>query len=282
MNTVAIVGVGLIGGSFGLALRNAGFQGDIIGVSSPPALDAGLRSGAISTAATLEQAAARADLIYLSQPVDRILQSLEQLGPLVPAHCLITDAGSTKTAIVHKAAECIQTATFLGGHPIAGKEVRGAEAADAELFRNRPYVLTPRNPVQTPASLNFRSWLQRIGADVIEMSAEDHDATLAFTSHLPQLLSSALAAALARQPNPNILRVFGTGLLDMTRLALSPPDLWLSILRTNKLQINAALESMIEVLLEVKISLETGELNALLHSGAAVALQLRSAPEQTP
>jgi prephenate dehydrogenase len=281
MNTVAIVGVGLIGGSFGLALRNAGFQGEIIGVSSPAALAAGLRSGAISTTATLAQAAARADLIYLAQPVDRILQTLKQLGPLAPAHCLITDAGSTKTAIVHMAAQCVQTATFLGGHPIAGKEVRGAEAAEPELFRGRPYVLTPVDPAPSPASLNFRLWLQRIGADVIEMSAEHHDATLAFTSHLPQLLSSALAATLAREPNPNILRVFGTGLLDMTRLALSPPDLWLSILCTNKLHINAALESLIEVLMEVKLLVQTDEITDLLHSGAAVASQLRSGAQQT-
>jgi prephenate dehydrogenase len=185
MNTVAIVGVGLIGGSFGLAIRQAGFNGEIIGVSSQPAIDAGLRSGAISSSAALEQAAARADLIYLAQPVDRILHTLEQLASRAPARCLITDAGSTKTAIVRKAAECLHSATFIGGHPMAGKEQRGAAAADAELFRNRPYVLTPDGP-ESPASRNLRSWLDLIGAVTIDMSAEEHDATVAFTSHLPQ------------------------------------------------------------------------------------------------
>lgn len=278
MNTVAIVGVGLIGGSFGLAIRKAGFDGEILGVSSQPAIDAGLRSGAISSSAVLEQAAARADLIYLAQPVDRIFHTLEQLGSLAPAHCLITDAGSTKTAIVHKAAECLRSATFLGGHPMAGKEQRGAAAADAELFRNRPYVLTPTGP-ESPASRNLRSWLDFIGAHTIDMSAEEHDATVAFTSHLPQLLSTALAVTLSRQSHTNIRRVFGNGLLDMTRLALSSPDLWISILQTNQIQVNNSLESLIDVLVQVKDTLRNGDLATLMETGAVFASQLRRIPD---
>jgi prephenate dehydrogenase len=281
MNTVAIVGVGLIGGSFGLALRKAGFKGEIIGVSSQPAIQAGLRSGAISSSATLAQAAARADLLYLGQPVDRILQTLEQLGPVAPARCLITDAGSTKTAIVQQASECLRSATFLGGHPMAGKEKRGAAAADAELFRNRPYVLTPASP-ESPASRDFRSWLELIGATTIDMSPQDHDATVAFTSHLPQLLSTALAATLGRQANPNLQRVFGTGLLDMTRLALSSPDLWLSILETNKTQVNIALETLIDVLVELKSVVQNDASASFFAAGAAFSSQLRELPSSAP
>jgi prephenate dehydrogenase len=281
MNTVAIVGVGLIGGSFGLAIRKAGFDGEIIGVSSQPALEAGLHSGAISSSATLEQAAARADLIYLAQPVDRILRTIEQLGYLVPARCLITDAGSTKAAIVQKAAECLPSGTFLGGHPVAGKEQRGVDAADAELFRGRRYVLTPTGP-DTPATQNLRSWLHLIGAITVDMPAQDHDATVAFTSHLPQLLSTALAATLGRQSNPHIHRVFGSGLLDMTRLALSSPDLWLSILETNKLQVNNSLESLIEVLVEVKGAIQNDNLASLMETGAVFASQLRGIPPTYP
>lgn len=282
MNTVSIAGVGLIGGSFGLALRKAGFDGEIIGVSSRPALEAGLRSGAISAAATLEEAASRADLIYLAQPVDRILQTLERLGPIAPAHCLITDAGSTKAAIARKAAECLSSASFLGGHPIAGKEIRGADAADGELFRDRVYVLTPTGP-ESPFSREFRSWLHLIGARVLDMPAEDHDATLAFTSHLPQLLSTALAATLARESNPNIQRVFGTGLIDMTRLALSPPDLWLSILDTNTAHVNLALDSLMKVLVEVKAGMRDGTLTNFLKGAAAFASELRAVrPEGRP
>src|SRR5581483_6871022 len=109
MKTVAIVGVGLIGGSFGLALRKAGIDGEIFGVSSEPAIEAGQQAGAISRGATLEEAA-NADLIYLSQPVDRILQTLEPLGRMARAGSLITDAGSTKGAIVRKATECVRSA----------------------------------------------------------------------------------------------------------------------------------------------------------------------------
>src|SRR5690242_7017862 len=110
MRTVAIVGVGLIGGSFGLALRKAGFAGDVLGVSSPRSLDAGLRVGAISHASTLEKAAASADLIYLAEPIDRILSTLDILGPIAPHTCLVTDAGSTKSLIVSKAQSCMRNA----------------------------------------------------------------------------------------------------------------------------------------------------------------------------
>ncbi len=125
MKTVAIVGVGLIGGSFGLALRKAGFTGELLGVSSPPALEAGLKSGAISRSATLEEAAAEADLIYLATPVDRILQTLQTLGPFARPECLITDAGSTKLAIVQKASECLPFGVFLGRAPDGGKRTAG-------------------------------------------------------------------------------------------------------------------------------------------------------------
>jgi prephenate dehydrogenase len=275
MKTVAIVGVGLIGGSFGLALREAGFQGEILGVSSPRALETALRLGAISGTATLEQAAQCADLIYLAQPVDRILESLEALGPLAPAHCLITDAGSTKAVIVQKAAVCLRSATFLGGHPIAGKELRGVEAAEPQLFRDRPYVLTPSAP-ESAESHDFRAWLQRFGARVLEMPVDQHDATVAFTSHLPQLLSTALAATLAEQPNPQVPRVFGAGLLDMTRLALSSPDLWLSIIATNKVEIGKALDAIIRSLAEIKNHLSDDNLQTFFISAVAFASKIRA------
>ncbi|MBV9761367.1 MAG: prephenate dehydrogenase/arogenate dehydrogenase family protein [Acidobacteriaceae bacterium] len=275
MNYVAIVGVGLIGGSFGLALRKAGFQGEIAGVSSRPALEAGLRAGAISTGITLEQATSRADLIYLAQPVDRILETLESLGPIAPADCLVTDAGSTKAAILKKASECLASAQFLGGHPMAGKEQRGADAADADLFGGRPYVLTPASR-ESDRSRSFRSWLERIGASVIEMSAQDHDEAVAFTSHLPQLLSTALAATLDRRSDLKLERVFGAGLLDMTRLALSSPDLWLSILATNKSQVRSALESLILTLGEMRDALQRDALASLFASGGEFASRLRT------
>lgn len=263
MKTVAIVGLGLIGGSFGLALREADFTGEVLGVSSDRAIAAGLRLGAISRRATLEEAASTADLIYLAQPVDRILETLEMLGPLLRARsphsaCLVTDAGSTKAVIVQKACECLPAGMFLGGHPMAGKEKRGVEAAEADLFRGRRYVLTPTAD-ETALSREFRLWLSRMGAQLVQMSAPEHDATVAFTSHLPQLLSTALAGTLARQNNRYVAEVYGSGLLDMTRLALSPADLWLSIFHTNQGQVISACDQFIDCLKQLRESILAGD-----------------------
>ncbi len=261
METVAVVGVGLIGASFGLALRRAGFSGRIIGVSSRGAIDAGLAIGAISEEATLQKAAEIADLIYLAQPVDRILRTLELLGDAVlRPDSLITDAGSTKATIVRKAEDCLPAGTFLGAHPMAGKEQRGAQAADGALFRNRPYVLTPSDEM-TPQMADFQSWLTRMEARIIVMSPAQHDNIVALTSHLPQLLSTALSVTLAQQGNPRSFEVFGPGLLDMTRLALSSPDLWKSILDTNRPEIVGALN---------EFSRTVGELAARLEAGLSV------------
>lgn len=274
MKTVAIVGVGLIGGSFGLALRASGFPGEVIGVSSPAALASGLQIGAITRASSLEEAAASADLIYLAQPVDRILATITRLQGLVGPEVLITDAGSTKQAIVEQATKSLFGAQFLGGHPMAGKEQRGAESADANLFRNRPYILTPHRN-ESPASRVFRTWLERIGARLIDMPAEEHDRTVAFTSHLPQLLSTALAVTLARQEGENISRVFGQGLLDMTRLAVSTPDLWLSILETNKEAVMAALKAYSSALLDLHNALGNDTLIELFQLGAGWSRSIR-------
>ena len=272
METVAIVGVGLIGASFGLALRRSGFTGPILGVSSPPAIEAGLASGAISLAATLKQAADQADLIYLAQPVDRIIETLGWLGPMARQGALITDAGSTKSAIV-KAGENIQYAEFIGGHPMAGKETRGAQSADADLFRNRLYVLTPQ---YRSVPEDFRDILQRIGANVLEMTAEEHDATVALTSHLPQLLSTALAALLASQKNANVEQVFGSGLLDMTRLAMSPAELWNSILATNKANVLHGIDLYTRVLLDLRQAVQDHNLDAMFSVAAQFSADLRS------
>lgn len=272
MQTVAIVGVGLIGASFGLALRRAGFNGDILGVSSRNAIEAGLAVGAISRSATLKEAADSADLIYLAQPVDRILNTLGWLGPMARKETLITDAGSTKVAVVQRANAFLQRAKFIGGHPMAGKETRGAQSADADLFRNRPYVLTPTSH---PVPDEFFRTLTSIGANVLEMTAEEHDATVALTSHLPQLISTALSSFLAKRQEAAIQQVFGSGLLDMTRLALSPADLWASILTTNKANVALALQAYADTLLELKNALEADDLDPVFTAAANFSAALR-------
>lgn len=261
MKRIAIAGVGLIGGSFALALRKAGFEGELVGISSARSIEAGIKAGAISRGVSLAEAAATADLIYLSQPIDEILRTLPVLGSIASEKCLITDAGSTKRAIVETAGRCVRTARFLGGHPMAGKESRGVESADANLFQGRPYVLTPT--ASTGDTGEFRQCLERIGARVFEMDAAEHDNTVAFTSHLPQLLSTALAATLAKQKASHISEIFGPGLLDMTRLSMSAPEVWMSVFRTNKAAVKEAIRVYQKTLGELADQLEGPELEKL-------------------
>jgi len=276
VRVVAIIGTGLIGGSFGLALRAVGFKGEIVGVSSPPALAAALRIGAVDSSATLADAAARADLLFLSQPVLRIIDTLAALNDHVRPDALVTDAGSTKQAIVSAAAHSLTRGRFLGGHPMAGSEKTGAEAADPALFRDRPWVLTPGSDqdLRTPEAIEFQEWLRRIGARVLIMDSAAHDQAVAFTSHLPQLASTALAASLAGVSAP----IFGPGLLDMTRLALSSWELWRDIVLTNRKPISDALAGYIERLNLVNQALngDDRQLAELFQSAQQLASRLRN------
>jgi len=277
MQTVAIVGVGLIGGSFGLALRQAGFAGTILGVSSPESLRAALERGAITDAAvSLAEAAGRADLIYLSQPIGRILDTLRHIDALVRPGALVTDAGSTKSAIVAAARQHVVRGAFLGGHPIAGKERRGVTEADGDLFRGRAYALTPDEPgtIATPAAADFVEWVRRIGATPVILRAEEHDRIVAYTSHLPQLVSTALAATVAEQAGHR-LAVAGPGLADTTRLALSPFEVWRDILATNSLPIEQALTAYIDKLEHLRDNLRTREIESEFEIAAALAATLR-------
>jgi prephenate dehydrogenase len=264
--TVSIAGVGLIGGSFALALRAAGFAGRIIGVSSPGAVRVALERGVIDEALPLDQAAARSDLVYLSQPVERILSTLDMLDQWVRPGTLITDAGSTKTAILHRASQAIRRGSFVGGHPMAGKESRGVEEADAGLFRGRPYVLTSSNAA-------LESWIEDIGARVVILDAEQHDRLVALTSHLPQLISTALAASIAQEPQA--ARVAGPAALDLTRLALSPYEIWRDIFATNSGPIDAALETFIGKLEELRKLLRDPAVEREFETAASAARALR-------
>jgi prephenate dehydrogenase len=278
MDTVAIVGTGLIGASFGLALREAGFTGSIVGVSSPGAVQAAIACGAVDRALPLAEAAAAADLIFLAQPIGRILDTLRHLDAHVSPGALITDAGSTKCEIVDLARQTITRCQFLGGHPMAGKEKRGAEAAEGSLFRNRPWALTPdeSSELETPAARNFLAWLERIGARLVVLDSDQHDRAVSITSHLPQLASTALAASVADQLGPSRHILAGPGLIDTTRLALSSYDLWRDILATNSDHIDKALAAYIQKLEHIRENLRTRQLQTEFASGAALARRIRN------
>ena len=280
MDTVAIFGVGLIGGSFALALRKAGFSGRIIGVSSDHTIRAALSLGVIDEALSPAEAAAQADWIYLAQPIAKIIDSLADFDAWVKPGTLITDAGSTKQAIVQRASQVTSRAQFLGGHPLAGRERRGVEAAEADLFQGRPYVVTPRSlaDLETPAAREFLAWIPRIGSFPVIMNAAEHDRTVAFTSHLPQLASTALAALLDGRPEAQS-GVYGPALVDSTRLALSSFDIWGDILATNREQILVALGSYIDQLQAFRADLDREAMRRQFDAAARVARELRAPAE---
>jgi len=258
VKTVAIAGVGLIGGSFALALRKAGFQGRIIGVSSPATIDKAFSLGVIDEALPLAEAASAADLVYLSQPISQIIETLKVLD----TDALITDAGSTK-AVICETARKLKRGRFVGGHPMAGKESRGVEQADADLFRGRPYVLTSREP-------ELENWIERIGARLVILDPVQHDQHVAFVSHLPQLLSTTLASVLAGKE-----QVAGPAAADLTRLALSPYDIWRDIFATNAGPIDAAIGAFIGKLEELRTQLRNPEMEQAFTQAAASARALR-------
>ncbi len=268
MNNTAIVGVGLIGGSFGLALRKAGFAGQIVGVSSQRSIDEAISRGAIDRGATLEEAAAECDLLFLSQPISGILETLRKLDPLVRPDALVTDAGSTKQIIVEEAKRSLHRCAFVGGHPMAGRELRGVGAADADLFRGRPWILT--SPLTSNIDHPLQTWIAAFGAREIVLDPARHDRLVAWSSHLPQLALTALAAVL-HDLAPDAAEVAGPGLIDTTRLALSSFDLWQDILETNKIEVAAALDAYIEKLRTLKSDYE-----AEFAKGSDFARALRS------
>ena len=284
METVAIVGVGLIGGSFALALRKAGFKGRIVGVSSPRTIEAARARGAIDEAASLEQAVSRADLVYLAQPISRILAVIEELDPFLREGALVTDAGSTKTEIVDCAKRHIRKCQFLGGHPMAGKERRGVQEADPDLFAGRTYVLTPANSgdLDTPAARELLDWIGRIGGVPVVLDPAEHDRVVSFTSHLPQLASTALATTLARRLDiGRYLQVAGPGLMDTTRLAMSSYDIWRDILATNTLGIEQALDAYISELRSLRGRIADDRLREEFETAAGFAARLRQKGEET-
>lgn len=266
IKTVSILGVGLIGGSFALALRKAGFRGRIIGVSSKAAIDAALARGAIGEALPLAEAAVASDFIYLAQPIERILRTIDVIDAHAQPGALITDAGSTKRTIVERASGAIRRARFVGGHPMAGKESSGVEHADADLFRGRPYVLTSREP-------ELESWIERIGARVVVLDPEEHDRLVAVTSHLPQLISTALASVIGAEADA--AKVAGPAAMDLTRLALSPYEIWRDIFATNAGPVDAALRAFIAKLEELRADLRSPEMERAFETASDAAKALR-------
>ena len=278
LKTVSIVGVGLIGGSFGLALKKRGFAGRIIGVSSPATIEKAIARGAIDEALPLKQAAAKSDLIFLATPVPQIIEDLPRIAAVAKDGAVITDAGSAKAAIVDTASQVFhRKAVFIGGHPMAGKEGRGVEIADADLFVDAVWALTPADAalLELPAVVEFTKLIAHVGARQKVMGPSEHDRVVAWTSHLPQLLSTTLARAVAEQVDSGGIEVAGPGLRDMSRLAESPYEIWQGIIAANGGEIRRALDAFLDELDSIRTALGTPEMEDAFRQANAAAREIR-------
>jgi len=278
---ITICGVGLIGGSLGLALKAAGFGGHIAGFSRPATLEKARRRGAIdSGSSNLAEAVADADLVYLSTPILNILELQVKLPPLVKPEALVTDAGSTKGVICQKGTELFPGRPwFVGGHPMAGKESTGVDNADAALFRGASYALTPysRHHLDPPVAREFMGWLDRIGARVLILDAEVHDEIVTWTSHLPQMATTALAVAVLENVKfPEDLSLSAAGLRDASRLADSAYPVWRDICLTNAENLERALTTLTQVIENLRDNLRTRELERLFDRAHELRASLKA------
>lgn len=279
IQTVTIVGVGLIGGSFGLALKKHGFAGNIIGVSSQRTIEKALAAGVIDDSAPLREAAEQSDLVFLSTPVPQIIEDLPRVAAVAKDGAIITDAGSAKAAIADTAQQVFNRgAVFIGGHPMAGKEGRGVEIADADLFVNSTWALTPtkKEHLELPAAVELQQMIEAVGAHPTVMGPAEHDRVVAWTSHLPQLLSTTLARAVGEQIADEAAReVAGPGLRDMSRLAESPYEMWEGIIAANGGEIRRALEMFQAELDKTRAALGTPDMQKRFAEAGKAAREIR-------
>jgi prephenate dehydrogenase len=262
ITTLTIVGVGLIGGSIGLAAKRRGLVERVVGVGrQPDSLDRARAVGAIDEGC-LDLAAAlrQADVAVFCTPVDRIAEQVLTGAASCPPGALLTDAGSTKAAIVAAVDGRLPPGVaFVGSHPLAGSEKRGPEHADADLFQDRLTVVTPTRHSDPAAVERTVAFWRALGSRVRLLSPEEHDQALALTSHLPHLVAAALAGILP----PELRDLTATGFRDTTRVAAGDPSLWTGIFAQNRAAVLAALQTLAGRLAEFRSALEDGDRQAL-------------------
>jgi len=265
---ITIIGTGLIGGSFALAARKSGFLGKIVGSDRENVLLRARDFGAIDdTIVSPEEAVKGSDLVVLATPVGSIIDLIERIGPLVSPDALITDVGSTKSEIMDRAQSVFGSEVsnrFLPGHPMAGKEHGGVEHADAHLFQDAVWLLTPfpDQEIESSKSAKFVRLLEKIGTRVVLFDAAEHDRLCALVSHLPQMISTAFASTLVDEigDDPQANAIGGRALREMTRIARSPYSMWRDIALTNTKNIQDALLKLEQKMAHIRENLRTREL----------------------
>lgn len=266
--TVAVVGVGLIGGSFALALKRAGRAGTVIGIGrSEKNLNDALALGVIDQASHDISAVAAADLILLATPVGQMARLMEGMAPHLKPGAIVTDGGSTKSDVVELFRQHLpqHLAYCVPAHPIAGSDQSGAAAARANLFENRKTVLAPLPETGREATDTVAALWQACGARVETMSAAEHDSVFAAVSHLPHLLAFAYVDMVANKSDADRYFDFAaTGFRDFTRIAGSHPEMWRDIALANR-------DALLKELADYRATLD--KLTALVASGDAAAME---------
>lgn len=256
---VAIVGLGLVGGSIALAIRQNWPSGLVIGVDEKDVLERAMVRHAIDVAADDPVVIAEADLVVLAAPVRQNVELLAELGEHIHGPAVVTDVSSTKRAVVEAARILPPRLTFVGGHPLGGAPRGGIDYARADLFSGRPWLFTPVNDSSGDALDRLGRFVTAFGAKVHIMSADDHDKLLASLSHVPQIVASTLMSIVGDAVGEKGLALAGRGLADTTRLASSPTTIWLDICATNTDEIGAALDTLITELRTLRSELDSEE-----------------------
>jgi prephenate dehydrogenase len=267
---ITIIGTGLIGGSFALALRKRKFAGRIVGCDREGILDRARKCGAIDNGFSDPGDAVRgSQLVVLATPVLAIIDMIQRIGPSLSPNALLTDVGSTKLAVAQRAVKVFGKSAgkrFLGGHPMAGKELSGVDYADAELFHNAAWFLTPLPGQSLNEGLfaEYAGWIDQIGARIAILPPAEHDRLCAWISHLPQMISTALAAALVEEfgEDAPLLAAGGRALQEMTRISASPYSMWRDVAISNKGNLEEALFRLEQRLAHIRENLCTRQLAA--------------------
>ena len=269
---ITIIGTGLIGGSLGLALRKKKFAGRIVGCDREGTLEKARMRGAIdSGSANPGDAVHGSQVVVLATPVLAICDLIERVGPGLSAKALLTDVGSTKAAVVEQAVKVFGKSAgkrFLAGHPMAGKELSGVDYADADLFQKTVWFVTPLPGQDLSGNstegllAEWMGWIDAIGSRIALLPAEEHDRLCGWISHVPQMISTALAAALVEEfgDEAPLLPAGGRALQEMTRISASPYSMWRDIAITNKKNLEAALWKVEQRLAHIRENLATREL----------------------
>ncbi|MGH9747618.1 MAG: prephenate dehydrogenase [Candidatus Acidiferrales bacterium] len=279
LRRIAILGTGLIGGSFGLTMRRESPAAAIVGYDRPDVLARAKASGAITESANDLAAAVRgADLVYIAMPIGATIDALPKIAAAVDPTALVTDSGSTKVLIAKEAQKHFHgSARFLGGHPMAGKEHSGIDHADADLFRGSRYALIASESDPDPRVHQFAALFRRIGAEPVWCDAETHDWAVGIVSHLPQLTSIALAHVVADETDETDLplSLAGPGLSDMLRLAGSPYDIWRDTCLTNRENISHALDRLAQAIDYLRTRLASKDLEQEFKTANEIYQRLR-------